>query len=62
MIKQPYRRNHRSKRRRRRSQSSRVVHISIRSKSSRSYSHSVGLSDVLLFDYISKIEYSRYYH
>jgi len=43
MIKQP---NHRSKRRKQRSQSSRVVHISIRSKSSSS--RSVGLSDVCL--------------
>ena len=58
MIKQP---NHRSKRRKQRSQSSRVVHISIRSKSSSSCSRSVGLSDVL-FDYIQNNEYSRYNH
>ena len=57
MIKQSYHRNHRSKSKRRRSQSSRIIHVSIRPKSNNS--RSVGLSDIF-FDYISNHEYSGY--
>ena len=57
MIKQSYHRTHPSKSKKRGSQSTRIIHVSIRPKSNNS--RSVRLSDVL-FDFLSNNEYSRY--
>jgi len=59
MIKQSYHRNHRSKSKKRGSQSTRIIHVSIRPKSNNS--RSVRLSDVL-FDLILNNKYLRHHH